>query len=116
MFDFWCILKNIWKNCKYEIYSFLLLHFFLDFTWPNEKKTLINTLQINGLEVIKTKTIFDDYILSVTVKNKDKKINKKILQNNFNIQSINRNLEKSKKKISLFFKKFKIKSNYLTQK
>lgn len=91
---------------KKKLYTEIIL----DHLYYFEKKTLINTLQINGLEVIKTRTIFDDYILSVTVKNKDKKINKKILQNNFNIQSINRNLEKSKKKISLFFKKFKIKS------
>jgi SAM-dependent methyltransferase len=91
---------------KKKLYTEIIL----DHLYYFEKKTLINTLQINGLGVIKTKTIFDDYILSVTVKNKDKKINKKILQNNFNIQSINRNLEKSKKKISLFFKKFKIKS------
>ena len=91
---------------KRKLYTEIIL----DHLYYFEKKTLINALQINGLEVIKIQTIFDDYILSVTVKNKDKKINKKLLQNNFNIQLINRNLEKSKKKINLFFKKFKIKS------
>jgi hypothetical protein len=67
-------------------------------------------LQINGLEVIKTRKIFDDYILSVTVKNNDKIIKKKPLKNNFNIQLINKNLIKAKRKIKIFFKKFNNKS------
>jgi 2-polyprenyl-3-methyl-5-hydroxy-6-metoxy-1,4-benzoquinol methylase len=91
---------------KNKLYTEIIL----DHLYYFEKKTLINALQINGLEVIKIQTIFDDYILSVTVKNKDKKINKKVLKNNFNIQSVNRNLEKSKKKIEIFFKIFRNKS------
>jgi hypothetical protein len=91
---------------KKKLYTEIIL----DHLYYFEKKTLINALQINGLEVIKIQTIFDDYILSVTVKNKDKKINKKVLKNNFNIQSVNRNLEKSKKKIEIFFKIFRNKS------
>jgi 2-polyprenyl-3-methyl-5-hydroxy-6-metoxy-1,4-benzoquinol methylase len=91
---------------KKKLYTEIIL----DHLYYFEKKTLINALQINGLEVIKTRKIFDDYILSVTVKNNDKIIKKKPLKNNFNIQLINKNLIKAKRKIKIFFKKFNNKS------
>jgi len=71
---------------------------------------LINALQINGLEVIKIQTIFDDYILSVTVKNTHTKIRKPLFKNNFDIKLIGKNLQKSKKQVKIFFKIFRNKS------
>ena len=75
-----------------------------------EKKTLVNALELNGLKVLKIETLFDDYILSATVMNKNKHELKKIHKSNFDIKLINRFLEKYKINILNFFKKFENKS------
>jgi 2-polyprenyl-3-methyl-5-hydroxy-6-metoxy-1,4-benzoquinol methylase len=91
---------------KKKLYTEIIL----DHLYYFEKKTLINALQINGLEVIKIQTIFDDYILSVTVKNTHTKIRKPLFKNNFDIKLIGKNLQKSKKQVKIFFKIFRNKS------
>ena len=64
-----------------------------------------------GFKVIKKEKILDDYILSLTVKQKDSKFffkkKKKIKQRKFNINDINKKLNIFQKEIDLFQKKIR---------
>ena len=83
----------------------------LDHLYYFSKENLSIILDKLGFKVIKKEKILDDYILSLTVKQKDTKFflkkKKKIKQRKFNINDINKKLNIFQKEIDLFQKKIR---------
>ena len=83
----------------------------LDHLYYFSKDNLSIILNKLGFKVIKKEKIFDEYILSLTVKQKDPKFiykkKKNIVQRKFNVNDVNKKLNIFQKEINIFKKKIK---------